>query len=66
MTVDDVIEQTTITGTPAFAVEQIKRIQEEFQASGIICESISILNGKRPDYWHTLQLCADEVMPHFK
>jgi alkanesulfonate monooxygenase SsuD/methylene tetrahydromethanopterin reductase-like flavin-dependent oxidoreductase (luciferase family) len=65
MPVEEVIEQTTITGTPEFAVEQIRRIRDEFGVVGIIVESISILNGKRPDYWQTLQLFADQVMPHF-
>jgi alkanesulfonate monooxygenase SsuD/methylene tetrahydromethanopterin reductase-like flavin-dependent oxidoreductase (luciferase family) len=66
MSVDEVIDQTTITGTPEFALDQIHRIREAFGVSGVIVESISILNSRRSDYWDTLQLFADEVMPNFK
>jgi alkanesulfonate monooxygenase SsuD/methylene tetrahydromethanopterin reductase-like flavin-dependent oxidoreductase (luciferase family) len=66
LSLDEVIEQVTITGTPEYAVEQVHRMREAFGISGVIVEAITTLNSRRDDYWETMQLFADEVMPHFK
>ena len=65
-TIEETIESVTVSGTPEFATEQFQRIKEEFQADSVQLDPIGGPWSVREVYKQSLNLIADQVMPHFK
>jgi alkanesulfonate monooxygenase SsuD/methylene tetrahydromethanopterin reductase-like flavin-dependent oxidoreductase (luciferase family) len=61
--VDEVIRSYTITGSAEFAVDYLRRLEDELGVTGVMLEGSG---PHREDLLTTLRVVADQVMPHFR